>query len=102
MTGVVTLNTDSTSVLIPDVYVLEVVASDLGDPPLKTEPRAFSVIVTDYNDEAPVFVHPELGDTVYVDEVIHDYRYLFICPRNYLPVSQYLSWARYANGVKSI
>ena len=73
MTGVVTLNTNSTDTLKPGVYVLVVVASDLGDPPLMTEPRNFSVIVTDYNDEAPVFVNPETGDTVYVVEVINDY-----------------------------
>lgn len=81
MTGVVTLNTTSTEALIPDVYVLVFVASDLGDPPLKTEPRNFSVIVTDYNDEAPVFVQPEQGATVYVDEVINDYRYFFHMPQ---------------------
>eukprot|EP00057_Strongylocentrotus_purpuratus_P019501 XP_011673975.1 PREDICTED: cadherin-23 [Strongylocentrotus purpuratus] len=68
VTGVVILNTTSTDALIPGVYVLVVVASDLGDPPLMTDPRNFSVIVTDYNDEAPVFVQPKQGATVYVDE----------------------------------
>ncbi|XP_041485949.1 cadherin-23-like [Lytechinus variegatus] len=67
-TGVVTLNTSTTDSLIPGDYVLEVTAFDLGDPRLESDPKDFWVEVTDYNDEAPVFVNPTQGSIVYVNE----------------------------------
>nr|XP_054774002.1 cadherin-23-like [Lytechinus pictus] len=67
-TGVVTLDMSTTDSLIPGDYVLEVTAFDLGDPRLESDPRDFWVTVTDYNNEAPVFVNPTQGSIVYVNE----------------------------------
>ncbi|XP_072164735.1 cadherin-23-like [Diadema setosum] len=54
-TGQVTVSSSS---LEPGSYICNVTAYDLGVPQMFSEPNQFTVVVTDYNDDRPVFINP--------------------------------------------
>ena len=65
-TGEVTVVTDY---MQPITVYLEVQAYDLGTPRMFSNWTSFQVKLTDTNNEAPRFTHPEDGGYIYLDEV---------------------------------
>ncbi|XP_071483449.1 cadherin-23-like [Diadema antillarum] len=81
-TGQVTVSSSS---LEPGSYICNVTAYDLGDPQMFSTPRNFTVVVTDYNDDRPVFINPTQAQKFYLEE---DYTGIVTTAQATLPNSE--------------